>query len=36
MYIPTKTPRKLNRKRSLRLRAQFKAKNRGRRNGLKK
>jgi hypothetical protein len=36
MYIPTKTPRKLNRKRSIRLRAKTAAKNRGRRNGLKK
>lgn len=36
MYIPTKTPRKLDRKRSKLLRSKFKAKNRGRRNGLKK
>ena len=34
MYIPTKTPRKLNRKRSLRLRAKTAAKNRGRREQL--
>jgi hypothetical protein len=36
MYIPTKTPRKLDRKRSKLARSKFKAKNRGRRNGLKK
>lgn len=36
MYIPTKTPRKLDRKRSKLLRSKFKAKNRGRRAGLKK
>ena len=36
MYIPTKTPRKLDRKRSKLLRSKFKAKNRNRRNGLKK
>jgi hypothetical protein len=36
MYIPTKTPRKLDRKRSKFLRSKVKAKNRGRRNGLKK
>ena len=36
MYIPTKTPRKLDRKRSKLARSKYKAKNRGRRNGLKK
>jgi hypothetical protein len=36
MYIPTKTPRKLDRKRSMRLRAKTAAKNRGRRAQLKK
>jgi hypothetical protein len=36
MYIPTKTPRKLDRKRSKRLRAKTAAKNRGRREQLKK
>lgn len=36
MYIPSKTPRKLDRKRSKLLRSKFKAKNRGRREGLKK
>ena len=37
MYISTKkTPRKNNRKRSNRYRAELKAKNRRRRNGLKK
>lgn len=36
MYIPTKTPRKLDRKRSKLLRSKFKAKNRNRREGLKK
>jgi len=36
MYIPTKTPRKLDRKRSKLLRSKVKAKNRGRRNGLQK
>jgi len=36
MYIPTKTPRKLDRKRSKLLRSKFKAKNRGRRQQLKK
>ena len=36
MYIPTKTPRKLDRKGSKLLRSKFKAKNRGRREGLKK
>jgi hypothetical protein len=36
MYIPSKTPRKLDRKRSKRLRAKTAAKNRGRRAQLKK
>jgi hypothetical protein len=36
MYIPTKTPRKLDRKRSKRHRSMTAAKNRGRRAGLKK
>jgi|GEM_PF-1027940 len=36
MYIPTKTPRKLDRKRSKLLRSKFKAKNNGRRQQLKK
>ncbi len=36
MYIPTKTPRKLNRKRSKLLRSKVKAKNNGRRQQLKK
>jgi hypothetical protein len=36
MYIPTKSPRKLDRKRSKLLRSKVKAKNRGRREGLKK
>lgn len=36
MYIATKTPRKLDRKRSKLLRSKVKAKNRGRREGLKK
>jgi hypothetical protein len=36
MYIPTKTPRKLDRKRSKRLRSKTAAKNRGRREQLKK
>ena len=37
MYIPTKkTPRKTDRNRSSRYRAELKAKNRRRRNGLKK
>lgn len=36
MYIPTKSPRKLDRKRSKLLRSKYKAKNRNRRNGLKK
>ena len=36
MYIPTKTPRKTDRKRSKLHRSKVKAKNRRRRNGLKK
>ena len=36
MYIPTKSPRKLDRKRSKLLRSKVKAKNRSRREGLKK
>jgi len=36
MYIQTRTPRKLDRKRSKRLRSKVAAKNRGRREGLKK
>ena len=36
MYIPTKSPRKLDRKRSKRLRSKTAAKNRGRREQLKK
>jgi len=36
MYIPTKSPRKLDRKRSKRLRSKVAAKNRGRREQLKK
>jgi hypothetical protein len=36
MYIPTKTPRKLDRKRSKLLRSKVKAKNHGRREQLKK
>lgn len=36
MYIPSKTPRKVDRKRSKTHRAKVKAKNRRRRNGLKK
>jgi len=36
MYIPTKTPRPLDRKRSKLLRSKYKAKNRGRRQQLKK
>jgi hypothetical protein len=37
MYLPlSKKPRKTDRKRSLRLKAKFAAKNRRRRNGLKK
>jgi hypothetical protein len=36
MYIPTKTPRKLDRKRSKLHRSKVKAKNHGRREQLKK
>ena len=36
MYSPTKTPRKLDRMRSKRLRSKVAAKNRGRREQLKK
>ncbi len=37
MYLATrKNPRKTNRKRSVRNKAKLSAKNRGRRNGLKK
>jgi hypothetical protein len=36
MYIPTKSPRKLDRKRSKLYRSKVKAKNNGRRQQLKK